>query len=317
MKNKVKITALAGGVGGAKLAVGLQDFLGDDELSIIVNTADDFEHFGLRISPDIDTVCYTLAGLANAKTGWGRKDETWEVYKTLKELDAPHWFKLGDHDLGLHMERTRLLQDGKTLTEITRIICSRLGIRVPVLPMSDQPVRTTVKTVSGKTMGFQEYFVKEQCEPQVAGFSFIGSENAEPTESVMRAIRQSDLVVICPSNPWVSIDPILGIRGVRESLREKHVVAVSPIIGGKTIKGPAAKMYSELGITPCAKAVANHYRDLLSGFVLDTLDEAEANDISAWGIMPLVTETIMRSQEDRIELAKKTVEFGISLPPKG
>lgn len=317
MNNPGRIVALAGGVGGAKLADGLLRHLNPGQLSIIVNTADDFELFGLQISPDLDTVCYTLAGLSNPQTGWGRMDETWEVFNTLEELNAPHWFRLGDHDLALHLERTRLLNNGMSLSEVTQSLCEKLKISVRVLPMSDQPVRTIVKTNDGRNLGFQEYFVKEKCEPEVAGFSFEGSDSANPSKNALKALEEADLIVISPSNPWVSIDPILIVRGFRDVLQKKRVIAVSPIIGGKTIKGPAAKMFSELGLEPCARSVASHYRDILSGFVLDTLDAAEADDIAAWGIMPMVTNTIMRSIEDRISLAKKTVKFGMNLPPKG
>lgn len=317
MNNSGKIVALAGGVGGAKLADGLLRYLKPEQLSIIVNTADDFELFGLHISPDLDTVCYTLAGLSNPQSGWGRMDETWEVFNTLEELDVPHWFRLGDHDLALHLERTRLLGNGMSLSDVTQSLCERLNITTPVLPMSDKPVRTIVKTNDGRNLGFQEYFVKEKCEPEVTGFSFEGSDSAKPSKKALKALEEADLIVICPSNPWVSIDPILILGGFRDVLLKKRVIAVSPIIGGKTIKGPAAKMFSELGIVPCARSVASHYRDILSGLVLDTLDAAEAEEIASWGIMPLVTNTIMRSIEDRISLAKKTVEFGMDLPPKG
>ncbi len=314
MNDFKNIVALAGGVGGAKLVNGLAQYLKNEQLSVIVNTADDFELFGLHISPDIDTVCYTLAGLANPDTGWGRMDETWEVMKTLEELNAPHWFNLGDHDLALHMERTRMLDRGDTLTDVTRTLCGYLGVKIHVLPMSDQPVRTIVKTNDGRLLGFQEYFVKEQCQPVVTGFIFKGSESAGPTENVKRAIKEADLVIFCPSNPWVSIDPILHLKDIRELLKEKRILAVSPIIGGKTIKGPAAKMFSELGIEPGSISVAEHYQDLLSGFILDSQDAKDVEYISARGIMPMVTNTIMRSIDDRVRLAKETVEFGMSLP---
>ncbi len=312
-----KVVAFAGGVGGAKLADGLAKILDPDKLTVVVNTGDDLELFGLHISPDLDTVCYTLAGLANPTTGWGQVDETWEVFQTLNKLDAPSWFKLGDHDLALHMERTRLLGEGKSLTDVTLSICRRLGVNHLVLPMSDQPVRTIVSTRDGRRLGFQEYFVKEQCRPEVTGFEFMGITSARPSAKVLDVVNGSDLIVFCPSNPWVSIDPILGLQGMREILMNKKLVAVTPIIGGKTIKGPAAKMFSELGIKPSALAVAEHYRDVLGGFVMDSVDRMDTVQLSAWGIMPLVTNTIMRSQEDRIQLARETLEFGMSLPDKG
>jgi LPPG:FO 2-phospho-L-lactate transferase len=317
MFDNKKVVAFAGGVGGAKLADGLAKILDPEKLTVVVNTGDDLELYGLHISPDLDTVCYTLAGLANPATGWGQVDETWEVFQTLNKLDAPSWFKLGDHDLALHMERTRLLGEGKSLTDVTLSICHRFGVNHLVLPMSDQPVRTIVSTGDGRRLGFQEYFVKEQCRPEVTGFEFMGITFAKPSAKVLDVVNGSDLIVFCPSNPWVSIDPILGLQGMHEILMNKKLVAVTPIIGGKTIRGPAAKMFSELGIKPSALAVAEHYRDVLSGFVMDSVDQMDAVQLSAWGIMPLVTNTIMRSQVDRIQLARETLEFGMSLPDKG
>ncbi len=317
MENRMKVAALAGGVGGAKLADGLSKTLNTGQLSVIVNTGDDFEFFGLYISPDVDTVSYTLAGLANPLTGWGQMDETWEVFQALSRLGGPNWFKLGDHDLALHMERTRLLKSGLSLTRVTQELCDRMGIKDHVLPMTDRPVRTIVKTIDGRKLPFQEYFVKEQCVPEVTGFEFAGIEKAQPGLKVQKALTEADLIVICPSNPWVSIDPILKLSGIRELLIEKSVIAVSPIIGGKTIKGPAAKMFLELGMNPGCFEVANHYRDLLTGFVLDSQDQDEASRISDIGIIPLVTQTIMRSGEDRIRLADEVLKFGMKLQRKG
>jgi LPPG:FO 2-phospho-L-lactate transferase len=317
MADKEKIVALAGGVGGAKLADGLSNILAKDELTVIVNTGDDVTLYGLHISPDLDTVCYTLAGLANPVTGWGQANETWEVFHSLEKLGAASWFKLGDHDIALHMERSRLLDEGKTLTDATEYLCKRLGVTHIVLPMTDQRVQTIVSTRDGRSLGFQEYFVRELCKPEVSGFEFSGIESANPSKRVQKVVEDADLVVICPSNPWVSIDPILKLKGMRDIILNKKVVAVSPIIGGKTVKGPAAKMFFELGIDPSASAVANHYADLLTGFVLDTVDQSEAKQIAAWGIMPLITNTIMRSKDDRVNLARETLEFGMSLPAKG
>lgn len=317
MENRIKVAALAGGVGGAKLADGLSKALGAGQLSVIVNTGDDFEFFGLYISPDVDTVSYTLAGLANPLTGWGQVDETWEVFEALSRLGGANWFRLGDHDLALHMERTRLLKSGLSHTMVTQELCGRLGIKDHVLPMTDQPVRTMVNTTDGRKLPFQEYFVKEQCIPEVTGFEFLGIEEAQPGFKVKKALTEADLVVICPSNPWVSIDPILKLSGVREMLKGKMVLAVSPIIGGKTIKGPAAKMFLEMGMDPGCFEVANHYKEFLTGFVLDSQDQKEASRVSDIGIIPLVTQTIMRSAEDRIRLANEVLEFGMSLRRKG
>ncbi|MCS6995309.1 MAG: 2-phospho-L-lactate transferase [Anaerolineales bacterium] len=305
------IVALAGGVGGAKLADGLAQILPPERLTIIVNTGDDFVHWGLNISPDLDTVCYTLAGLANPLTGWGRKDETWHVFAQMERLGAETWFRLGDKDLATHLERTRRLSNGESLSSITRDFCARWGIRHTILPMSDAPVRTIVETVEFGELPFQEYFVHQRCEPTVRGFRFEGIERARPASGVMEAIQQADALVICPSNPWVSIDPILRIISPllaegRPSVR----VAVSPIIGGQAVKGPAAKMFRELGIEPSALAVARHYgRTLLTGFVLDESDSDLAADVQALGIHPAVTQTLMKTSDDRRQLAQDVLHL--------
>ncbi len=303
-KEYLKIVALAGGVGGAKLAHGLAQILPAENLTIIVNTGDDFEHYGLYISPDLDTVCYTLAGLANTKTGWGRADETWNVISNASKLGGPSWFNLGDHDLGTHLERTRRLKEGQCLTEITRDFCKAWGIQPTVLPMSDQPVRTIVDTDEGE-MAFQEYFVHRRCEPRVKGFRFDGIDQVKPVHGASEAIQSADAVIICPSNPWVSIDPILRVI----PKIEKPVFAVSPIIGGETVKGPAAKMYRELGIEPSALAVANHYRGLATGFVLDKIDQQLEGDVMGLSMKTLVTNTLMNSHEDRSQLAQDVLDL--------
>lgn len=301
----MKIVALAGGVGGAKLADGLSRILPPQDLSIIVNTGDDFEHLGLSISPDLDTVCYTLAGIANPETGWGRVDETWQVMDNLEVLGGPTWFRLGDRDLATHLERTRRLKSGHTLSEATAHFCSMWGVGPAVLPMSDQPVRTIVITDQGE-LPFQEYFVARQCQPQVKGFRFEGIQSAVPAPGILEAIQEAEAVILCPSNPWVSIDPILKVPGISPALHEKFVLGVSPIIGGKALKGPAAKMYNELGITPSAQAVAEHYGDLLDGFVIDTTDKELTKLLS---LKTLVTDTIMTRQEDRIRLGEEVLSF--------
>ncbi|HEX6269272.1 MAG TPA: 2-phospho-L-lactate transferase [Anaerolineales bacterium] len=301
----MKIVALAGGVGGAKLAHGLANILPPEDLTIIVNTGDDFEHYGLYICPDLDTVCYALAGIANPETGWGRVNETWNVIENASGLGGPDWFKLGDKDLGTHLERTRRLNEGQTLTQITQDFCCAWGIKQTVLPMSDQPVRTVVETDEGE-LAFQEYFVHQRCEPRVKGFRFEGVEKAEPAPGACDAIQSAGAVIICPSNPWVSIDPILATLS---PFPKVQVVAVSPIIGGQTVKGPAAKMYRELGIEPSALAVANHYRDFATGFVLDNIDEQLEEDISRLNIRTLVTNTLMNSLDNRSQLAKDVLNF--------
>ncbi len=307
----MKIVALAGGVGGAKLADGLAQILPPQDLTVIVNTGDDFEHFGLTICPDLDTVCYTLAGLANPQTGWGRVGETQQALKSVELLGGPTWFSLGDRDLGTHLERTRRLQAGDALSAITGDFCRAWGMPVRVLPMTDQPVRTMVDTAEGE-LPFQQYFVERACEPPVRGFRFAGAEQAKPAPGVLEAIAESDLIVICPSNPWVSIAPILSIAGLRAALENKSVVAVSPIIGWRAVKGPAAKMFSELGIEPSAVAVAKHYGKLLRGFVFDRVDELQKPAIAGLGIMTLATDTLMKDRASRARLAKEVLEFGLS-----
>jgi len=300
----VKIVALAGGVGGAKFAHGLAQVLPPQDLSVIVNTGDDFEHYGLYICPDLDTVCYTLAGLANPETGWGRVHETWNVIESAAKLGGPAWFRLGDRDLGTHLERTRRLKEGQTLSQITQDFCKAWGVEATILPMSDQPVRTVVETDEGD-LAFQEYFVHRRCEPRVRGFRFEGIDAAGPAPGVREAIQAADAVIVCPSNPWVSIDPILHVV----NSIEKPVIAISPIIGGKTVKGPAAKMYHELGIEPSALAVARHYCDLITGFVFDTLDRQWEDEIRRLNMRTFVTNTLMHSHDDRKHLAVDVLTF--------
>ncbi len=300
----MKIVALAGGVGGAKFAHGLAWVLPPNDLTVIVNTGDDFEHYGLSICPDLDTVCYTLAGMANPDTGWGRLDETWHVMENASRLGGPGWFQLGDRDLGTHIERTRRLKEGQTLTQITYDFCQAWGIDQRILPMSDQPVRTVVETEDGD-LAFQEYFVHRRCESRVRGFRFEGIDRAEPAPGALESIQAADAVILCPSNPWVSIDPVLKVI----KRIDRPVVAISPIIGGQTVKGPAAKMYREMGIEPSALAVAKHYCDLVTGFVLDTFDRELEGEIRSLNMRTLVTNTLMRSHDDRKQLADAVLDF--------
>jgi len=304
----MKITALAGGVGGAKLAYGLAQILAPEELTIIVNTGDDFEHLGLYICPDLDTVCYTLGGLANPDTGWGRVGETWNTIANIEKLGGPAWFRLGDQDIATHLERTRRLKEGQSLSQITRDFCKAWGIEHTILPMSDSPVRTMVDTDEGELV-FQEYFVHRHCEPKVRGFRFEGVDSAEAVVGAREALAAADAVVICPSNPWVSVDPILRVLSLNSSEGQKPVVAVSPIIGGKTVKGPAAKMFTELGIEPSALAVAKHYRNILTGFVLDNADSSMENDVKRLYIKTLATDTLMNHVTDRTRLATDVLHF--------
>lgn len=305
----MRVAALAGGVGGAKLADGLSNLVGKGDLTIIVNTGDDFNHFGLKICPDIDTICYTLAGIANPRTGWGRSEESWKAMETILKLGGPEWFQLGDLDLGLHLERTRCIGEGLTLSQVTSQISEAFGIKDRILPMSDEEIPTQLLTDEGE-LSFQEYFVKRNCIPRILDIQFKGIAQASPAPGVISSIKTAELVVFCPSNPWISLDPILAVPGIREAISEKEtVLAVSPIIGGKTVKGPAAKIYEERGIKPSAFAVAEHFRDLLTGFIFDELDINLDEKIKGLGIETLTTRTLMDSQYDRIRLAKMVLNF--------
>jgi LPPG:FO 2-phospho-L-lactate transferase len=305
----LKVAALAGGVGGAKLALGLQLALAPGNLTVIVNTGDDFEHFGLAISPDVDTVCYTLAGKSDSEHGWGLQNESWQVLSELESLSAPTWFQLGDRDLATHMERTRLLQAGWSLSQITEHFCRLWGVTSHVLPMSDQPFRTLIRTQAGELLAFQEYFVRERCEPEVAEIVFEHTEDLHPAPQVLPAIETADLVVICPSNPWVSVDPILALPGIVPALIKKPVIAVSPIIQGKTVKGPAAKMARELGLEASAAAVLGHYADFVNGFIYDQLDGDIFTSDAYPGIIKKATNTIMKNDEDKLGLAIETLKL--------
>lgn len=310
--------ALSGGVGGAKLALGLDRVLQSEQLVVVANTADDFEHLGLHISPDLDTVMYTLGGLSNEETGWGLAGESWAFLKALEALGGETWFRLGDRDLATHVERTRRLGQGETLSRVTAELCRRLGIGPAVVPMTDDCVRTVVSTADGE-LDFQHYFVRERCRPVVTGFAFIGIEQARPAPAFEASLADPQLrcVVVCPSNPFVSVDPILAVPGVEAALLKGRapIVAVSPIIGGEALKGPAAKMMQELEIPVTAVEVARHYkhRGLLDGFVLDQIDADLAPTIEALGVAVLVTNTVMRSLQDRIDLAQQTLALAAGL----
>jgi len=320
LSETLKVIALAGGVGGARLADGLARVLPPENLTIVVNTGDDLEFLGLKICPDLDTVCYTLAGIANPVTGWGRIDETWRFLESLVVLGGPAWFNLGDRDLATHIERTRRLREGQSLSQVTRAFCLAWGVEPAVLPMSDDPIPTWVHTDEG-VLPFQEYFVHRQCRPHVTGFHFEGAEQSHPASGILPAIQAADLVIVCPSNPWVSIDPILAVPELYPACAVKPVIAVSPIIAGQAVKGPAAKMYAELGIEPSALAVAQHYRSsksggLLSGFVLDSVDASQSTRMVELGMQTLVTDTLMKSGEDRGRLAREILTFGLQVSGK-
>jgi LPPG:FO 2-phospho-L-lactate transferase len=311
-KYRKRVVALAGGVGGAKLVDGLARCLDPEYLTVIVNIGDDFEHLGLKICPDVDTVCYTLAGIANPVTGWGLVDESWKALENLAALGGPAWFRLGDRDLGTHLERTRRLQAGETLSQITRHFCQAWGIGITVLPASDDNVPTWVYTTEGE-MPFQEYFVHRQCRPVVQGFRFDNWERARPAPGVQDALEMADLIVICPSNPWVSIDPVLALPSIRTAVDVKPVVGVSPIIGGQTVRGPAAKMYAELGIEPSALAVARHYGNMLDGFLFDQTDSDLKREFQSLGLRIRLTNTLMQTTQDRRKVAEEALKLGEQL----
>jgi len=302
------IIALSGGVGGAKLALGLSRVMPPEELFVVVNTADDFEHLGLSISPDIDTVTYTLSGLANRELGWGRHDETWSFMETMESLGGDTWFRLGDRDLAMHVERTRRLNRGETLSAVTADLCQRLGIKSRVVPMSDDPVRTRLRTADG-WLDFQEYFVHLRCEPVVHELLFQGAGAARAHPEFLSALANPTLqaIVICPSNPFISVEPILAIPGVRQAMIDSPapIIAVSPIIAGQAVKGPTAKMMTELGMDPSAGTVAHRYHDLLDGYVIDHADMSEVVSIDA---KVTLAQTLMRTMEDREALARTVLD---------
>ncbi|MBB5708156.1 2-phospho-L-lactate transferase [Sphingopyxis panaciterrulae] len=302
------IVALAGGVGGAKLAAGLAAILPPGNLTVVVNTGDDFVHLGLAISPDIDTVTYTLAGLNDRTQGWGLADESWHFMSALERLGGAQWFRLGDNDLATHVERTRRLRR-ETLSAITADFAKRLGIRQHIIPMSDDRVSTMVDTDEGE-LAFQDYFVRRRCEPRFRGIRFDGLGDALPSTGLIAALEDPALeaIVICPSNPLLSIEPILALAGVDKALRHRSVplIAVSPFIGGEAVKGPAAKIMRELGLVPTPAAVAARYDGLLDGLVIDHADAAAS---APEGLRLLVTDSLMRDAPDQARLAQEVIQF--------
>lgn len=316
--NRRTYLALTGGVGGAKLCLGFAHELAAGQIAFVVNTGDDFEHLGLHIAPDLDTLTYTLSGLSNPELGWGRRDESWNFITAFGELGGETWFNLGDADLAIHLRRTEMLRAGSGLGEVTAKLTAALGITHLMLPMSDDPVRTRVHTEAG-TLAFQHYFVRERCAPAVTGFEFAGAEHARPTAAIMQRLAEPSLaaIFICPSNPYVSIDPILAVPGLRDALANAPapVIAVSPIVDGAAIKGPTAKMMRELSVPATAPAVAAHYAGLIDGFILDERDAAARAEVEALGIATIVAETVMLTLDDRIALARTALDFGHRLNP--
>jgi LPPG:FO 2-phospho-L-lactate transferase len=304
------ILALTGGVGGAKLAAGLAAVLPPERLTIAVNTGDDFEHLGLTICPDIDSVVYALAGLNDTVRGWGVVDESWQAMEMLGKLGEAQWFNLGDRDMAMHLARSWRLGAGESLSEVTARLTSALGIAHKVVPMSDAPLRTQVKTAEG-WIDFQHYFVREQCRPAVRAIRFAGAPGAAMSPGLAEALARVDLaaVILCPSNPFLSVDPILAVDGVRDALLARKVpfVAVSPLVGGKAIKGPLAKLLGELGLTCGNRAISAHYGPLLDHLLIDESDAADAEGLREAGVSVTVTATVMCTAEDRKGLAREAL----------
>ncbi len=300
-----KVLALAGGVGGAKLALGLARILPPDRLTIVVNTGDDEEFHGLHVSPDLDTMTYTLSGWYNQDTGWGVAGDSFETLGTLNRLGSDTWFNLGDRDFAMHIRRTELLRRGMTLSEVTTELTARLGIEHPIVPMSDDPVRTVLETDAG-TLSMQEYFVKHRAGPAVKSIRYVGAEDAEPSPAFADALESADVIVFCPSNPHLSVVPILAIPGVRDAIAGHSGcrIAVSPIVGGDAVRGPAGKIMGELGAEVSAVGVAKEYRGLCDVLVVDRQDAGLSDAILSIGISAAVTDTIMQTDDDKIGLAR-------------
>ncbi|MBI4446006.1 MAG: 2-phospho-L-lactate transferase [Acidobacteria bacterium] len=305
------ITALAGGVGGAKFLLGLSRVLPPSDITVIGNTGDDIELYGLHICPDLDTIAYTLGGRANPDTGWGLAGESWICLQTLRDYGSNPWFQLGDRDLAAHLWRTQLLKEGRTLTEITSLICNALGVKIRLLPMTDSYVPTRVVTKTGERLHIQEYLVLKQSQPIVREIEYSNIAEARAADAVLQAISRADMIVICPSNPFISIGPILAVPGIQRAIAQSlaRVVAISPIIAGQALKGPAAKMLQELGFGVSAAAVARYYQDLADVFVLDWKDKDLCSEIETLGMRPVLAHTIMNTIEDKIAVARKVLEI--------
>jgi LPPG:FO 2-phospho-L-lactate transferase len=305
LAKKMKITALAGGIGASKLLIGVYEAMDPVLLTIIVNTGDDIVLHGLKISPDLDIVTYTLAGIVDASKGWGLRSETFHALKHLAGYGGPNWFNLGDRDLATHIHRTALLAEGKTLSQAADSIRIALGVKSRILPMSDSPVPTIIDSNEGP-LHFQEYLVKRRAEPVVKGIRFANVDSAQPAPGVLEAIRDADRIVICPSNPLISIGPILAVPQIREELRahKEKVFAVCPLVGGKSLKGPSDKMLAQLGHTSTALGVAKLYADFTATFVIDPADKSESAAIAALGMQAVVLPTVMKTLAQKRNLAR-------------
>ncbi len=313
----MNFVVFAGGVGGAKLASGMARSVGPESLTVVVNTADDLEMYGLHVSPDLDTVIYTLAGIANPDTGWGIVGDTFNNFEMLQKLGTKPWFRLGDRDLAVHLTRTELIRKGQTLSEAVAYLSQQLGVVSRVLPMTDDRVRTIVDTDEG-LFSFQEYFVKSQWRPVVRGLIYEGADDAVPLPAAVRAIETADTIIIAPSNLYLSIDPILSLQDCKDAMLNASapIIAITPIIGGEAVKGPAAKLMRELGEEPSAAVVAEHYADFINGFVLDVRDAHLKQQIEDMGMGVLVTDTLMNDDDDRARLACEVVNFADTLRPE-
>jgi len=310
------VVVLSGGVGGAKLVLGLSQVLAAGQLTVIANTGDDFEHLGLTICPDLDTLMYTLAGEVNSETGWGLRNETWSFMASLDQLGGETWFRLGDRDLATHIERTRRLANGERLTEITGDFSNRLGVATRILPMSDEAVRTRVATDRGP-LDFQHYFVRDQAVPKVIGLDYAGADEVAPSSAVLEILGETDLsaIIIAPSNPYLSIDPILAIPAIEAAIRDTGtpVVAVSPIVDGLAVKGPTAKIMAELGLTPSADNIAKHYGGLIDGFIIDATDGNMVAQIESADLTVTSCDTIMKTMDDKMRVANASLELAWSI----
>ncbi len=308
------VLALAGGVGGAKLALGLSRILPPERLAIVVNTGDDERFHGLHVSPDLDTMTYTLSGLYNPETGWGIDGDSFETLHMLNRLGADTWFNLGSRDFAMHIRRTELLAQGSSLSQITSQLTARLGIEHAIVPMSDQPVRTVLETDEG-TLSMQEYFVKRRAEPVVQSISYVGAADAQPSSGFASALAAASAIIIGPSNPFLSVAPILAIPGVRDAIAQHRAprIAVSPIVGGTAVRGPAGKIMQELGADVSAVGVAREYREFCDVLVLDSQDEELADAVGAEGVAAAVMPTIMQTDEDKVQLAEKVLALAADL----
>ena len=307
------VVALSGGIGGARLALGLYRVLPPDTLTVICNPGDDFDHLGLRICPDADTVLYTLAGIANPEAGWGREGETWTFMQVQADLGGETWFQLGDGDLALHVERTRRIADGEPWSRICEDVARRFGVHARVVPACDAAVRTAVRTPGGR-LPFQHYFVRNRCEPVVTGFDFEGAAGARPCDAALEALAAESLrcVVVCPSNPFISIDPILAVPGMRDAIRAAGVpvIGVSPVIEGDAVKGPTAKMMRELGLDVSNRTVERHYEDVVDAWIIDS---ADAEDAAGFERPVRTAPTLMRTDADKAALARHVLAFAAEL----